>query len=89
MDSLTQVKSLGDTREARWSLMEAIKPLLSCHPRFSETSSVPPVCWLKVMHDHRASKRRHDMPVRSPKAGASIHLLRASVAHKSARAPNS
>jgi len=74
MDSWTKFHSLGDTRGPRLSLMEATRSLTSCQRRFSEASCTPPVCLLKFMPDHGASKRRRDIPVRSPKVGASMQM---------------
>jgi len=64
------------------------KSSISCH-QLSSVSPPSTTCLLKATDDHRASNMARGMPVRKPKAGASMYLLRAAAAHRSARAPNS
>jgi len=68
--------------------MEVTKSVTSCQ-RLASESLASSTCKLNVKHYHNASKRRRDIPVRSPNAGASMYLLRAVVAHRSARKANS
>lgn len=68
--------------------MDATKSSISYHLLCSEASLAVPVCALKVTHDHKASNRLRERLVRWPSAGAARYLLRARLAHRSARAPN-